>query len=149
MCIRDRGVPLEAELAYCSRSGPPSQPWLEPDVSEAIERLAARGARGVVLAPIGFTSDHMEVVYDLDEVAVATARRCGLAVTRVPTVRRDPEFVSGLVDLLIERAAQARGESPRRPMWPRIGDPLPAVCGAGCCPNPRGVQPAECGEESP
>ena len=139
------GVDFTATLAFCSRTGPPSQPWLEPDVSDAVEQLAAEGARGVVVAPIGFTADHMEVVYDLDEVAAATARRVGLAFTRVPTVRADSEFVSGLVDLLQERAAEARGEEPRRPSWPRLGEPLGSRCAPGCCPNPRGPRPAVCG----
>lgn len=139
------GVRIGHGLAYCSRSGPPTQPWLEPDVSEAIEEIARDGCRGVVLAPIGFTADHMEVVYDLDEVAAATARRCGVAFCRVPTVRQDAEFVSGLVDLMLERAAEARGEEPRRPSWPKLGEVLPSVCRAGCCPNPRGSRPAACG----
>ncbi|MCA0435172.1 MAG: ferrochelatase [Austwickia sp.] len=141
------GAEFASDLVYCSRSGPPGQPWLEPDVSAAMAALAQDGVRGVVLAPIGFTSDHMEVVYDLDEVAAATARRLGLAFCRVPTVRADPEFVSGLVDLLLERAAEARGEQPRRPSWPKLGDPLPSVCAAGCCPNPRGARPALCGQD--
>lgn len=140
------GVRFGHSLVFCSRSGPPTQPWLEPDVSEAIEDLADEGVRGVVLVPIGFTADHMEVVYDLDEVAAGAARRCGVAFTRVPTVRSDPEFVSGLADLLLERAAQARGEAHRRPSWPRLGEILPAVCAAGCCPNPRGGRPALCGD---
>ena len=136
------GVAMAGELAYCSRSGPPGQPWLEPDVADHLERLAADGVRGVVLAPIGFTSDHMEVVHDLDDEAMAAARRYGLAATRVPTVRDDPEFVSGLVDLMLERAAEARGEEPRRPCWPRMS-PLPSQCAASCCPPP--VRPSGVG----
>ncbi|QQS00794.1 MAG: ferrochelatase [Austwickia sp.] len=141
------GVRIAHGLAYCSRSGPPTQPWLEPDISDAIEELAEQGYRGVVVAPIGFTADHMEVVYDLDEVAAATARRCGVAFVRTPTVRQDAEFVSGLVDLLLERAAEARGEEPRRPSWPKVGELLPAVCQPGCCPNPRGPRPAVAGRD--
>jgi ferrochelatase len=99
-----------------------------------------------VLAPIGFVSDHMEVVYDLDTEAAQTAGRLGLTLSRVPTVGTDPEFVSGLVDLLEERAAQAHGEAPERPAWPgRV--PLPAVCPAGCCPNLRTARPALCGRD--
>ena len=141
------GVRYAADLAYCSRSGPPGQAWLEPDVADRLAELAEDGARGVVLAPIGFTADHMEVVYDLDELAAAAARRAGLAFLRTPTVRCDPEFVTGLADLLLERAAEARGEQPRRPSWPRLGEPLGSVCAAGCCPNPRGAVPAVCGAE--
>lgn len=143
------GAPIGHVCAYCSRSGPPGQPWLEPDVSEAVEAAAADGVAGVVVAPIGFTADHMEVVYDLDEVAAATARRCGVAFRRVPTVGQDPEFVSGLVDLLLERAAEARGEQPVRPTWPRLGDVLSSSCAPGCCPNPRGARPAVAGRDAP
>jgi ferrochelatase len=100
----------------------------------------------VVLAPIGFVSDHMEVVYDLDTEAAATADRVGLRLVRVPTVGIDPEFVSGLVDLLLERAAEARGEDPPRPTWPGRVAP-PAVCAAGCCPNLRTALPALCGRD--
>jgi ferrochelatase len=136
---------LDGELVFCSRSGPPSQPWLEPDVNDRLEELAAEGAVAVVLAPIGFVSDHMEVVYDLDTEAAATAERLGLRLARVPTVGVDDEFVSGLVDLLEERAAEARGEDPARPAWPG-GAPLPSRCPIGCCPNLREAKPTLCGE---
>ncbi len=139
-------VDLDGELVYCSRSGPPSQPWLEPDVNDRIEELAADGARTIVLAPIGFVSDHMEVVYDLDTEAAETCERLGLRLVRVPTVGTDPEFVSGLVDLLLERAAEARGESPDRPTWP-AGDVRPSTCAPGCCPNLRADRPALCGSD--
>ena len=79
------GRDLSPEVVYCSRSGPPSQPWLEPDVNDRLEELAADGRRVVVLAPVGFVSDHMEVVYDLDTEAAETAERLGLQLVRVPT----------------------------------------------------------------
>ncbi|MEP7160418.1 MAG: ferrochelatase [Dermatophilaceae bacterium] len=139
-------VTMRGDLTYCSRSGPPGQPWLEPDVNEYLQSAAADGARGIVLAPIGFTSDHMEVVYDLDTEAAATARVLGLAFTRVPTVRADPEFVTGLADLLLERAAEARDEVPRRPCWPRV-TPLPSQCVPGCCPAP--ARPSRPGSPTP
>jgi ferrochelatase len=88
----------------------------------------------------------MEVVYDLDTEAAQTAQRLGLALVRVPTVGTDPEFVSGLVDLVEERAAQARGESPTCPAWP-LRAPLPSVCAPGCCPNLRQARPALCGQD--
>jgi protoporphyrin/coproporphyrin ferrochelatase len=138
---------LTGELVYCSRSGSPSQSWLEPDVNDRLAELAEEGARTVVLAPVGFVSDHMEVVYDLDTEAAATAERLGLRLVRVPTVGTDDEFVSGLVDLLEERAAQARGESPTCPAWPTVDGPLPAVCPPGCCPNLRVARPALCGSD--
>jgi ferrochelatase len=137
---------LEGELVFCSRSGPPSQPWLEPDVNDRLEELAGEGVGTVVLAPIGFVSDHMEVVYDLDTEAATTAERLGLRLVRVPTVGIDPEFVSGLVDLLEERAAQARGERPTTPAWPGR-EALAAVCPPGCCPNLRAARPALCGQD--
>jgi ferrochelatase len=136
---------LDGELVFCSRSGPPSQPWLEPDINDRLEELAAEGASAVVVAPIGFVSDHMEVVYDLDTEAAATADRLGLRMVRVPTVGTDPEFVTGLVDLVEERAAEARGEQPTRPAWP--GAALPSVCPPGCCPNLRAGKPALCGRD--
>jgi ferrochelatase len=134
------------ELVFCSRSGPPSQPWLEPDVNDRLEELAQEGAEVVVVAPVGFVSDHMEVVYDLDTEAAATADRLGLRLVRVPTVGTDPEFVSGLVDLVLERAAQARGEDPPVPTWPGR-TAMPSVCAAGCCPNLREAKPALCGRD--
>ncbi len=73
------------ELVYQSRSGPPTQPWLEPDVNERMEQLADEGVTEVVVCPIGFTSDHMEVVYDLDTQAAATAERLGLVYRRSAT----------------------------------------------------------------
>ena len=137
---------LEGELVFCSRSGPPTQPWLEPDVNDRLEELAADGATAVVLAPIGFVSDHMEVIYDLDTEAAETAGRLGLRMVRVPTVGTDAEFVSGLVDLLLERAGEARGEQPGRPSWPG-SDARPSVCRPGCCPNLRVAKPALCGQD--
>jgi ferrochelatase len=139
-----RGV--EHDLVYCSRSGPPTQPWLEPDVNDHLRALAAEGVTSVVLAPIGFVSDHMEVRFDLDTEAAETAAEVGLRMVRVPTVGTDAEFVSGLVDLLLERAAQARGEDVPTPAWPGPMA-LPAVCPAGCCPNLRVARPALCGQD--
>ena len=136
---------LEGALVYCSRSGPPSQPWLEPDINDHLENLAERGVTHVVVAPIGFVSDHMEVAFDLDTEAAETAERLGLTMRRVPTVGVDPEFVHGLVDLLEERAAETRGESPEHPAWP--GEARPSVCEPGCCPNLRAAKPALCGRD--
>ncbi|HBO54633.1 MAG TPA: ferrochelatase [Janibacter terrae] len=140
------GVEVEHDLTYCSRSGPPAQPWLEPDVNDHLRELHARGVRHVVLAPIGFVSDHMEVVFDLDTEAVETAQELGIDLLRAPTVGTDTEFVVGLVDLVLERAAQARGEAVPTPTWPG-DDPRPAVCLPGCCPNLRTARPAACGTD--
>jgi len=138
---------LDHELVYCSRSGPPTQTWLEPDVNDALRALATDGVRVVVVAPIGFVSDHMEVRFDLDTEAAQTAADVGLEMVRVPTVGVDPEFVSGLVDLASERAAQARGQAPAAvPSWPGE-DVYPPVCRPGCCPNLRAARPALCGSD--
>ncbi len=137
---------LDSDLVYCSRSGPPSQPWLEPDVNDHLRDLAAEGVTRVVLAPIGFVSDHMEVVFDLDTEARETCEELGLEMVRVPTVGIDPEFVSGLVDLVLERAAEARGEDVVQPVWP-VPVPRPSVCLPGCCPNLRVAKPAACGAD--
>ncbi len=145
--LDEAGITLDRDLSgalvYCSRSGPPTQPWLEPDVSDYLREQAARGITDVVVAPIGFISDHMEVVFDLDTEAAQTADELGLRMTRVPTVGVDPEFVAALVDLTAERADQARGGDPTMASWP--GEPMPAVCRAGCCPNLREAKPAACG----
>lgn len=139
---RRLGRELTGEVVYCSRSGPPSQPWLEPDVNDRIERLAASGIQAVVMAPIGFVSDHMEVAYDLDTEARETAERVGVEVVRVPTVGIDETFVRDLVDALVERSAEARGE-----VVPEYADRMPSVCAPGCCPNLRADQPALCGSD--
>ena len=140
------GTDLAAGLAFCSRSGSPRTPWLEPDVNDRMRELADEGVRHVVVVPIGFVSDHMEVVHDLDVEAAATAAELGLAMTRVATPGADPAFVGGLVDVMLERAAQARGEEPVRATW-RDLDSHPAVCPAGCCPNLRESRPALCGQD--
>ena len=143
---RTLGVELDHDLTYCSRSGPPSQPWLEPDVNDHLAVLKERGVEQVLLAPIGFVSDHMEVVFDLDTEAVETAAELGLELLRVPTVGTDQEFVGGLVDLVLERAAQAQGSDVPMPTWPGQ-DPVPAICRPGCCPNLRVAKPAACGSD--
>ena len=145
---RRRGREVEWDLVFCSRSGPPQQPWLEPDVNDHLADLAARGVSGVVVAPVGFVSDHMEVVFDLDTEARATAEELGLPYVRVATAGTDPRFVAGLADLLLERAATARGEHPDRPATGRLG-PWHDVCPIGCCPNQRSEKPAAAGADWP
>nr|WP_246211615.1 ferrochelatase [Phytoactinopolyspora alkaliphila] len=142
------GVEYQYDLVYCSRSGPPDMPWLEPDINDHLEALAAAGVPGVVMAPIGFLSDHMEVAYDLDTEALDTAARLGLSAARAATAGTHPDFVDTVVDLLLERAAVERGESVTRSS---IGPPGPShdVCPAACCPNPRGPKPALCGTDEP
>jgi ferrochelatase len=138
------GVSRPWDLAFCSRSGSPAQPWLEPDVNDHLEALHASGAPAVVLAPIGFVSDHMEVVHDLDTEAAQTAAGLGLPLVRAATVGTSAEFVRGLVDLLAERAVEARGEEPDRAVVGDLG-PWPSTCVVGCCPNSRAQLPAAAG----
>lgn len=131
----------EHDLVYCSRSGPPQVPWLQPDVNDHLESLAAAGTTAVAVVPIGFVSDHMEVIYDLDTEARETARRLGLGFARAATAGTDPRFVAMVGDLLLERAAAERRADPVRPA---VGD-LPAawdICAAGCCANAHAALPA-------
>jgi ferrochelatase len=131
-------VEEEWDLVFQSRSGAPGVPWLEPDVGDHLAALAADGARGAVLVPIGFVSDHMEVVWDLDAVALEQAREAGLPAVRAATVGTDPRFVALARELALERVGLAE---PRA--LSRLG-PSHDVCPGGCCPNPRGARPALC-----
>jgi ferrochelatase len=141
----ETGVLHEHDLVYCSRSGPPHLPWLEPDINDHLTSLSAAGAEAVVMVPVGFVSDHMEVLYDLDTEALSTAERLGLPVRRAATPGDDPRFVAAVRDLLLERATVERGgevaraaEGDNGPLWDR--------CPVDCCPNPRGDRPALCGQ---
>ncbi|MBR7829738.1 ferrochelatase [Actinospica sp. MGRD01-02] len=134
-------------LVYCSRSGPPTQPWLEPDVCDYLRERAADGAAAVVLVPIGFVSDHMEVIHDLDTQAAEVAAELGLPMARAATPGTAPAFVALVRDLLIERSSAERGEPVERAGLSARG-PMPDVCAAGCCPNPRVPgKPALCGRD--
>jgi protoporphyrin/coproporphyrin ferrochelatase len=114
-------------LAYSSRSGPPSQPWLAPDINDCLADLAAGGSKAVVVSPIGFTSDHMEVRFDLDVEAAETAAAHGLPFARAATPGTDPLFVSMISELVRERLD---GAAPAV-----LGDLGPGAnsCPAGCC----------------
>jgi len=141
------GVPHKHDLVYCSRSGSPHVPWLEPDVNDHLEALSAAGEVAVVLVPVGFVSDHMEVIYDLDTEALATAERVGLPARRAATPGDDTRFVAAVRDLLLERATVERGEEVVRAAVGSIG-PLWDRCPVGCCPNPRADRPALCGQDA-
>ncbi|WP_017557557.1 ferrochelatase [Nocardiopsis baichengensis] len=95
------------EVVYQSRSGPPSQPWLEPDVNDRLEELAGEGAEAVVVVPHGFVSDHMEVKYDLDNEALETAGKLGIAFERALSPGTHPRFVRMVRELVQERAEGA------------------------------------------
>ncbi|MEX0671697.1 MAG: ferrochelatase [Pirellulales bacterium] len=120
------------KLVYQSRSGPPTQPWLEPDICDAIRGLHAAGGRQLVIAPIGFISDHMEVLFDLDTEAADLCKELGIDMVRAATVGTAPEFVAMVCDLVAERAWGL-------PDRAAIGN-LPAnhdVCPLDCCPAPQ------------
>ncbi|HEX7805134.1 MAG TPA: ferrochelatase [Cellulomonas sp.] len=145
------GHPVDWTLAFCSRSGPPSQPWLEPDVNDLLTERAAAGMTSVVLAPIGFVSDHMEVAFDLDTEALETARRLGVEAVRAGTAGTRAPFVEGLIDMVLERAAVERGEDVVRATVGAF-DAWPDVCRPGCCRLRAGVDsgvPAACGSDEP
>jgi len=130
-------------LVYQSRSGPPAQPWLGPDIGEALSEIAAtvgeRGSRraDVVTVPIGFISDHMEVLYDLDEEAKNQATALGLNFIRAGTVGTHPRFVRMVRELVEERLS----DNPIRPALGKIG-PSHDICSPDCCPRGAGVSPA-------
>ncbi|WP_437201075.1 ferrochelatase [Planctomicrobium sp. SH664] len=125
------------KLVYQSRSGRPEDPWLEPDIGDYLESLADAGKTSVVIMPIGFLSDHMEVLFDLDVEAVEDCTRLGLEMARAGTVGTHPRFVSMVRELICERLF---ADSPRQ----AIGQYGPGwdVCPEGCCPAPtRGSRP--------
>ncbi|MDV9192988.1 ferrochelatase, partial [Streptomyces sp. SR27] len=97
------------KLVYQSRSGAPHIPWLEPDICEHLEELHGAGVPAAVMVPIGFVSDHMEVLYDLDTEATAKAAELGLPVRRSATVGADPRFAAAVRELVLERASAERG----------------------------------------
>jgi ferrochelatase len=101
-----------------SRSGPPAQPWLEPDILDHLRALAGNGVRDVVVSPLGFLSDQMEVMYDLDHEAAALCRRLGINVVRAQTPATHPAIIAMLAGLIEER--QAAGDLP--------------LCAPDCCP---------------
>lgn len=126
------------ELVYQSRSGPPSQPWLEPDILDHLEALKAEGVQDVVVAPIGFISDHMEVMFDLDTEARELSAEFGLNMLRVPSVGVHPRFVRMIRELIIERMTA----SDERPYLGSRG-PSHDVCPVNCClPGARRPAPA-------
>ena len=119
------------ELVYQSRSGSPEIPWLEPDVNDAIVGAKAAGFELVVVVPIGFVSDHVEVIWDLDNEAKETAEEQGIAFERVATAGVHSAFVDGIAELILERL----DTSPKRALS-SLG-PWPDFCALNCCPNSR------------
>jgi protoporphyrin/coproporphyrin ferrochelatase len=108
-------------LVYQSRSGPPSQPWLAPDICDYLREQQAAGVRSVIICPIGFISDHMEVLYDLDTEARALCDQLGIKMVRAGTAGSHPKIVGMLRDMVLNAAAS----------------PVLGYCEAGCCPAPQ------------
>jgi ferrochelatase len=135
---RRAAADLPWDLVWQSRSGPPQVPWLAPDVNDHLTELAAKGVTDVVVSPVGFVSDHLEVIWDLDNEAAETARDLGLGFARAGTPGTDPRFVAMIRDLVLERTAGSGRE--------RLGTlPIWDTCPVGCCPTaqrPTGSTPA-------
>jgi len=117
------------DLVWQSRSGPPSVPWLEPDINDYLRALAAAGETAVVVVPVGFISDHLEVIWDLDNEARQTAAELGLAFARAGTAGTHPAFVAAIRALVEERRAGG---------LPRLGTNCPAAC-CHVSPRPTGL----------
>lgn len=127
--IADRSGIRNWQLVYQSRSGPPQQPWLEPDVSEVVERLAdEQSIEYLLVVPVGFVSDHMEVLFDLDVEVAELCRKRRIRMARARTVGTHPRFVAMIRELVEERV----GGASERAAVGRLG-PWHDVCPADCC----------------
>ena len=120
--------PRDWSLVYQSRSGPPSQPWLEPDILKHLSDLKAEGITDVVVAPVGFISDHMEVLYDLDTEARQHCEAIGLNMVRAATVGTHPAFIRMIRELIVERMSS---ETTRRSLG--TSGPSHDACPVDCC----------------
>ncbi len=124
--VSERAGAVVWDLVWQSRSGPPQVPWLEPDVRAHLRALRERGVREVVVVPIGFVSDHVEVLYDLDVEAGQLAEELGMRMARARTVGTHPRFVRMIRELILERTAGAEPHA--------LGSgPSPHVCPPDCC----------------
>ena len=129
------------QLVYQSRSGPPHVPWVGPDILEHLDALSQINVKDVIVAPIGFISDHMEVVWDLDHEAREHANKLGITLTRAETVGTHPAFVGMIRELIEERLGRA---STRQAVGKR--GPAPDVCPPDCCKyQPRVSRPPDAG----
>jgi ferrochelatase len=126
--IADRLGRENWQLVYQSRSGPPHQPWLEPDILDHLRELKDRGVEDVVIVPVGFISDHMEVIYDLDTEGRQVSEEIDLNMIRAATVGTHPAFISMIRELIIERMT----ENPVRRCLGIYGSGHD-VCAANCC----------------
>lgn len=136
-----RGIHATWELAYQSRSGSPRTPWLEPDINDVVVRCAGEGVRSIICSPIGFLTDHMEVVWDLDTEARQTAVEHEVHFVRVPTVGTVPVFIEGLADH-VAKALRAGNDSSLAQAKPAPSAVERQWCTEHCCPNARGAKPS-------
>ena len=120
------------DLVYQSRSGPPTQAWLAPDILDHLRSISAEGVKNIVIAPIGFTSDHMEVLYDLDTEAQELAGELGLKMVRAATVGTHPAFVGAIRELINERLS---ADHPKAAIG--LFGPNHDFCPKDCCPAPQ------------
>ncbi len=121
-------------LVFQSRSGPPTQPWLGPDICDYIRELKEGGAEDLVIAPVGFISDHMEVLYDLDTEARQLSKQLGINMVRAATAGTHTAFIKMIRELIMERI---NPETVPRFLGTRGA--RPNVCPADCCPPYRRV----------
>ncbi len=121
----------EWSLVYQSRSGPPQVPWLEPDIVAHLGKLNSEGVTDVVVVPVGFVSNHLEVRFDLDVEAAEAAAAMGMNLVRAQTVGTHPSYIRMIRDLIVERMTP----SPDRAALGEWG-PSHDICGADCCPAP-------------
>ncbi|MDX2268850.1 MAG: ferrochelatase [Bryobacter sp.] len=121
----------EHDLVYQSRSGAPNMPWLEPDILDHMRALHQQRVKRIVICPIGFISDHMEVMYDLDEEAHLLAQELGMEMVRTGTAAKDHRFAEMVRELVLER----RGDLPEKRALGMLG-PSHDVCPVDCCAPP-------------
>jgi ferrochelatase len=124
------------QLAFQSRSGPPSQPWLQPDVESTLRAIAAGGSRDVVIVPIGFLHDHVEVIFDLDVEVRELCEGLGLTMARAKTPGLHPRFVTMVRELIQERTCPDTERLALGPDGPPPDGPSPHECRPGCCQLP-------------
>lgn len=134
LCAAATGF-AEYDVVWQSRSGPPQVPWLEPDIVDHLDVLHGKGIDAVVVCPVGFVSDHLEVIWDLDNEASTRAAELGMAFARAGTPGTDPRFSRMIVELIAERVSAG----PVRELGtvPGYGCTVDgALCAPGCCEPP-------------
>ncbi len=127
LVMKEAQLPNQWQMVYQSRSGSPSQPWLEPDINSCIKQLNSN--KDVIIVPIGFVSDHMEILYDLDTETKQLCENLGISYTRAKTAGTHPKFVSMIKKLVNEKIALANVENAQNSILNN------QFCFAACCPK--------------